>query len=210
MQPEEWDARYREAAQTNPGRLWQSAPSPDLIAAVSTLPTGRALDVATGDGRNALWLAGIGWQVTAVDSSVGGLEIARARATDAGLTIDWQRGDARDWAPATVFDLVTVTYLQLPDADLRAILARVAGWLAPGGSLVVIGHDVANLVTGAPGPRDPAVLNTPDQLSDAVNGAGLEVTIARTLSRVAPEHAGDDSGATALDTLLVAVRRDRP
>lgn len=208
MRADEWDARYREAAAKNSGALWHSEPSPDLVAIVSALDPARALDLATGDGRNALWLAERGWVVTGVDSSAAGLAIAADRAAASELEIEWVVGDALDWIPAELFDLVTITYLQLPEPDLAAVIGRVAGWLVPGGRMLVIGHDRSNLGTGAPGPRDPAVLHTAEQLERAARAAGLTVLESRTVERHAAElaHPGEpDASGPAIDTLLLAV-----
>ena len=207
MRADEWDERYREAAANGSGHLWHSVPSPHLIEAVSSLDPARALDLATGDGRNALWLAERGWDVTGVDSSAVGIGIAADRAAAAGLEIDWVVGDALQWTPADLFDLITITYLHLAEAELSTVIGRSAGWLAPGGRMLVIGHARSNLSPGAPRPRDPAVLHTPAELASAATAAGLTVLEARTVERHVAElaHGDHDPSGPAIDALLLAV-----
>ncbi|MFI5061224.1 MAG: hypothetical protein ACHP7F_07240, partial [Actinomycetales bacterium] len=93
---------------------------------------------------------------------------------------------------------------QLPEPDLFGVIARAATWLSPRGHLIIVGHDVSNLTTGAPGPTDREVLNTPQQLSRAADAAGLRVLLSESRKRVQPEHADDDGGKTAIDTILHA------
>ncbi|HSP76352.1 MAG TPA: class I SAM-dependent methyltransferase [Cryobacterium sp.] len=214
MDATEWDTRYRlarEAQAGQAGRLWSAVPAQIVQDTVGPWAPGRALDLATGDGRNAIWLAGRGWTVTAVDFSTEALGQAGAHAAEAGVSVDWQVGDATTWDPAgETYDLVTVMYLHLPEPALRSVLARAAGWLSPGGRLVVLGHDRANLETGAPGPRDPDILYTPELLQSSMDPASLGAsrvvrceTIRRDLA-TDPEAPGDGDGAAyALDTLLV-------
>lgn len=214
MDATEWDSRYRlarEASAGRAGRLWSAVPAQIVQDTVSPFPPGRALDLATGDGRNAIWLAGHGWTVTAVDFSAEAIGQAGAHAAEAGVSVDWQVGDATVWEPAgESFDLITVIYLHLPEPALRAVLARAAGWLSPGGHLVALGHDRANLETGAPGPTDPDILYTPELLRSSIDPASLGAcrvvrceTIRRDLA-TDPEAPGDRAAATfALDTLLV-------
>jgi SAM-dependent methyltransferase len=202
LDAEAWDSRYRAAADAG-GRTWSVEPHRELQRIAGGLATGRALDLACGDGRNATWLARHGWSVTAVDFSAEALDLARSHAPEG---VDWVLADVAAWEPAQRFDLIVVTYLQLPAEPMTAVLARAAGWLEPGGTLLVISHDVENLAAGAPGPRNPAVLHTPELLRSAV--AGLRVLTAERYhrdGRADPEGPGDDP-AIAVDTLLVAVR----
>ena len=215
MDATEWDTRYRlarEARAGQAGRLWSAVPAQIVQDTVSPFTPGRALDLATGDGRNAIWLAGHGWTVTGVDFSAEAIGQAAGYGAAAGVSVDWQVGDATTWDPSgETFDLVTVMYLHLPEPALRAVLARAAAWLSPGGHLVVLGHDRANLETGAPGPGDPDILYTPELLRSSIDPAGLGAsrvvrceTIRRDLA-TDPEAPGDGAGATfALDTLLIA------
>lgn len=222
-----WDARYREAREAPGARLWSARPARIVADTVSAWQPGRALDLATGDGRTAIWLATQGWSVTGVDFSAEAIELARTHAADEGVEVDWLVADAVSWEPEERFDLVTVMYLQLPKADLRRVLARVAGWVAPGGHLLVVGHDRANIATGAPGPANPDVLYTPELLRSAIaagDGAvdgAVRVLRCETVRRdLATDPEGPDDAraaahgteshgtgagaAYALDTVLVA------
>ncbi|MEO7015915.1 MAG: class I SAM-dependent methyltransferase [Leifsonia sp.] len=205
---DEWNERYRSAAESDHLRLWQSLPSPDLVSLAETLQRGTALDVATGDGRNAIWLAHNGWSVVGTDFSSAAVELAAARAESEGVSVEWATADARTWQPARRFDLITITYLQLPEPDLFGVISRAATWLSPRGHLILIGHDVSNLTTSAPGPTDREVLNTPQQLSHAADVAGLRVLLSESRKRFEPEHADDDGSKTAIDTILHATAAD--
>ena len=212
MDAAEWDTRYRLAREAQPGqasRLWSALPAQIVQDTVTPWTPARALDLATGDGRNAIWLAGHGWSVTAVDFSAEAIGQAGAHAAESGVSVDWQVGDATTWDPAgDTFDLITVMYLHLPEPALRAVLARASGWLSPGGHLVVLGHDRSNLGTGAPGPGNPDILYTPELLRSSINPASLgatQVVRCETIRRdlaTDPEAPGDGAGF-ALDTLLV-------
>ncbi|MDA8203881.1 MAG: class I SAM-dependent methyltransferase, partial [Chloroflexi bacterium] len=120
-----------------------------LVSRVAPLSPGSALDVACGDGTNPLWLAAHGWRVTGVDWSRVGLARARASADAARLAVDWVEADLHRWSPPVgAFDLVTIVYLHLPAAERRPIYAAAARAVAPGGRLLVVGHDRTNLAEG--------------------------------------------------------------
>ena len=190
MEREEWNRRWQE-------RGFHCADDPVGLLAdeLAGLPPGRALDLGCGAGRTAIWLAEHGWEVTAVDFSDAALAIARAQRAD----IEWVPADLREYEPEPeAFDLVLVLYMHMPAGDRRAILAGATAALAPGGTLVVLGHDVTNIGTGAPGPTRPEVLYTPKTIS--VELGGLRVEKATRVTRAAGE-------AEAVDTLVVARKR---
>ncbi|GAA4378520.1 class I SAM-dependent methyltransferase [Agromyces bauzanensis] len=198
-----WDSRYRNAAEAG-RREWAAEPHGELRRVADALTPGRALDLACGDGRNAAWLSRRGWSVTAVDFSAEALELARSHAPEG---VEWVHADVAAWRPDGEYDLITITYLQLPAPTMRSVLARASAWLAPGGTLLVISHDVENLAAGAPGPRNPAVLHTPELLGGAVEG--LHVVAAERFRRdtvADPEHPADHA-TEAIDTVLVAIRQ---
>ncbi|MFO7589589.1 MAG: class I SAM-dependent methyltransferase, partial [Acidimicrobiia bacterium] len=171
-----WDERYGGS-----DLVWSATPNQFLEAEASDLAPGSALDVACGEGRNALWLAGRGWKVTAVDFSEAGIETGRRRAAEAGVDVDWVVADVVEWEPEpAAFDLVVIAYLQLPAASLRNVLGHAVGALAPGGTLVAIGHDRTNLVDGHGGPQDPDVLWTVDEMVDGVVASGIDITIEKS------------------------------
>ena len=204
-----WNERYRNAHSSEVRTLWTRTPSRDLIAAVSGLAPGTALDIATGDGRNAIWLAQQGWKTTAVDFSAEALAIAAEHQESANVSIAWMHADVASWSPTEQFNLITMTYLHLTSEDNREMIRRAGTWLAPGGTLVVIGHDVANLAAGGHGPKNPDVLYTPDLMRTAA--ASLEVLRAETVRRD-PLHdpeTPDDASVAAADTVLVARASNR-
>ena len=191
-----WDERYRAR-----DLVWGAEPNRVFAAAVAGLPAGRALDLACGEGRNAIWLAEQGWRVTAVDFSQVALERARGLAAGRGVTVDIRSEDVRTWVPPrAAFDLVALLYLHLPSADLHRVHARAAAAVAPGGTLIILGHDRRNLDHGHGGPRDADRLLVPDIV--AADVGELEVVEAATITR----PVASEPPATALDTLVRATR----
>jgi SAM-dependent methyltransferase len=186
MRAADWDERYSERQQ------WSSEPNALVAELLGGLPPGDAVDLAAGEGRHALWLAGRGWRVTAVDFSGVGLERGRGQAGADRVT--WAHADVTRWSaePASL-DLVLVAYLHLPEADTIAMLTRAVGWLRPGGRLLVLGHDVENIDSGVGGPQDPAILHSVDRLAPVA--ALLDVDRLEQVRRKTP-------AGTALDTLL--------
>jgi SAM-dependent methyltransferase len=157
---EDWDRRYAEKE-----LVWSAEPNRFLVAEVSGLLPGRALDLACGEGRNALWLAERGWRVTGVDYSRVAIEKGRARAVREHLDVELVHDDLLEYEPAGgAFELVIVLYLQIPEDERQRVLSKAAEALAPGGTLLVIGHDLSNLTEGTGGPSDPAVLFTPEDV----------------------------------------------
>jgi SAM-dependent methyltransferase len=192
MDADEWNERYAATE-----RVWSVEPNLWLVEAVDDLAPGRALELACGEGRNAVWLAERGWRVTAVDFSA----VALARGRAASRAVQWIEADVVTWAPPpAAFDLVALVYLHLPPADRRAVLAGAAKALAPGGTLAVIGHDRLNLTEGVGGPQVPDILLDPGELASALGD--LEIVRAETVERPTAE-------GTALDTLVVARRPGR-
>ena len=190
MDAQDWDARYAERAQ------WSTGPNALVAALLADLPPGRAVDLAAGEGRHARWLAGLGWQVTAVDFSAVGLD--RGRAAPGADAVRWVVGDVLRWTPEEPdLDLVLVAYLHLLQADTVALLSRAVGWLRPGGRLLVLGHDADNPTRGVGGPQDPAILHSTDRLAPVADL--LEVDRLEQVERPTP-------AGTALDTLLFGRR----
>ncbi len=202
MDSQEWDRRYAGAE-----LVWTAAPNRFVVAELANLPPGRALDLGAGEGRNAVWLAARGWQVTAVDFSAVGLDKGRRLAEARAVAVDWVRADLRDYQPeAQSFQLVLVAYLQLRAAELDGVLRRAATALTPGGVLLVVGHDLTNLTEGAGGPPDPAVLYTPESITRSLTG--LTVLRAERVRRPVGGTGADGAGDSrdAVDTLVRAVR----
>ena len=195
MRREDWDARY--AAVEN---LWAAKPNRFLVAEVGDLEPGRALDLACGEGQNAIWLATLGWRVTGVDYSEVAISKARARAERDGVDVDFVCADLVAYQPeARGFDLVFVLYLHIPSAQRTAIHANAAAAVAPGGTFLLLGHDLANLTEGVGGPSDPDILYTADEI--AAELTGLEIEKATVVLR---DVAGEERDA--IDTIVRARR----
>ncbi|MFN8631390.1 MAG: class I SAM-dependent methyltransferase [Chloroflexota bacterium] len=117
-----WDERH---AAREP--IESPEPDPELVALAAGLAPGRALDLAAGDGRNAIWLAAQGWSSTAVDFSRVALDRAASTAARLGVAVDFVQADLLAWQPAPAsVDLVVVMFLHLPPDERRAVLAKAA------------------------------------------------------------------------------------
>jgi SAM-dependent methyltransferase len=194
---ERWNEKWRERLADG-----YDEPSRFLVPEVEGLPPGRALDLACGMGRNAIWLAQRGWQVTAVDYSEVALVEARRRAAAHGVEVEWLLADVTEWIPeAESFDLVCVFYLQLPAAERRAVLGQAARAVAPGGIVLVVGHDLRNLTEGWGGPSSPDVLFTPDEVVAELPGLAVERS-----EQVIRQVEDDDGVHEAIDALVRARR----
>jgi SAM-dependent methyltransferase len=196
MAMQRWDERY--AARDY---VWDVAPNQFVERYLAQLSAGRAIDLAAGEGRNAVWLARRGWRVTAVDFSQVGLEKARQLAADHGVTdrLELVRADALGYEPPEPVDLVVIAYLQIPSAQQRIVLEHAAGWLRPGGTIFIVAHDRSNVEAGHGGPADPEVCYDADATVQAL--AGLDIVS----SEVVPRRVETDDGPrTALDTLVMA------
>ena len=182
MDAEGWDRRYSDSA-----RGFSAEPIPLLVELASPLVAGRALDLASGAGRNALWLARRGWRVTAVDFSRVGLERAATHAAEAGLELDRVHADLYDYRPpAGAFDLVLIVYMHPQPAKREAVLASAAEAVAPGGHLLVVGFDVTDPCEGR-GPADPERRFSVSRLSGAFPGIALARCERVTRKRQTPE-----------------------
>jgi 2-polyprenyl-3-methyl-5-hydroxy-6-metoxy-1,4-benzoquinol methylase len=192
-----WDERY-----AGPELVWGAGPNCFVAEELAALPPGRAIDLGTGEGRNAIWLAGRGFTVTAVDFSRVGLARAAGLAAARGVTVDWVHADLLDYQPAPGrYDLVLIAYVQLP-ADRLTDLARTAATaLAPGGTLLAVGHDRDNLARGHGGPKDLSVLWTPQVVTAGLTG--LTIQRAEQVNRTVTSSDGE---RIAIDTLVRAVR----
>lgn len=145
-----WTRTLRDHADKVAGR----PPSLHLITCARRLPPGRALDAGCGHGAEALWLAAHGWRVAAIDFSRAALDHARSLAAAAGEAIaarvEFVRADLTEWAPEPrAYDLVASLYVHVP-GSVEAMVRRLAGGVAPGGTLLLVGHRPVDPATGAP------------------------------------------------------------
>jgi SAM-dependent methyltransferase len=197
MRSEDWDQRYATTE-----LVWGSGPNRFLVAEVEGLSPGRALDLGCGEGRNAIWLAERGWQVTGVDFSKIGLGKARRLAADRGVAVSWVCADLLEYEPDQgAFELVIVMYLQLLADQVSAIIKRAGAALAPGGNLLVIGHDRLNLTQGYGGPQNAQVLFTPADIELNLTGFRIE-----RAERVLRPVTVDGREVNAIDALVRATK----
>lgn len=133
-----WEAHWAPAMTGQDQRL---PVNPYLAAEITHLPVGTALDAGCGAGSETLWLAEHGWQVTAADISATALMTAQTHAADAGPDdrIEWMEADLTRWEPGQAWDLVVTSYAHA-DIGQLAFYERIASWVAPGGTLLIVGH----------------------------------------------------------------------
>ncbi len=183
MDARAWDERYAATE-----LVWSAGPNQFVESELTGLHPGRALDLAAGEGRNAIWLAEQGWDVTAVDFSLVGLDKGRAslaqRPGGRDLHVEWVHADVLDYDPGPVpFDLVLIAYLQLVADERREAMRRGFDCLAVGGTLFVVAHDRTNIEEGTGGPSDPAVLYSAEDVLEDLRDRSFEVLRADRVSR---------------------------
>jgi SAM-dependent methyltransferase len=175
MDQQFWDDLY-----STKDHLWSGAPNGLLVTEAADLPPGQALDMGCGEGGDALWLASRGWLVTAVDISRVALERAAAMAGDA--KVSWTHADLTTYTPpAGSFDLVSAMYPAFPHTAEKAVRALLAA-VAPGGTLIVGGHDLRDWHHDHNPDFDPAVFYRPDEIA--------ELLVSETRPRVSPAPEG--------------------
>jgi SAM-dependent methyltransferase len=170
-----WDQRYSGSE-----NLFPPHPDEALVGFAAGLPTGRALDLGAGEGRNSLWLARRGWKVTAVDLSAVALGRLAAAAAEEHLAVRTVVTDMKKYlARGERFDLVVMANIHPAPAERAALMEAAAAAVGPGGHLFLVGHHLASL--GRAGPPDPERLYVEDDLKDAF--PGLEVLCLERRSR---------------------------
>lgn len=169
-----WNDRYASSE-----LLWSAEPNVWLAQIAGELEPGYALDLGAGEGRNCVWLAERGWQVTAVDISDVALQRAQAiadrRLSPASGTFRTVLDDVSTYEPEGQYNLVLLAYMHLPHTERWRMFHSAAQAVAPGGLLVVIAHDSTNLTEGVGGPQDPAVLYSPDDVLDCLESTNFTV-----------------------------------
>lgn len=199
MDARDWDERY--AANE---LVWSNEPNQFVATELADLPPGRALDLAAGEGRNAIWLARRGWEVTAADFSQVALDKGRTLAGD--TAVRWVCADATTWSEPAAYDLVVLAYLQLPAAQRRAAVRAAYDALVPGGTFLLVAHDSTNLAEGAGGPQDPAMLMTAEDVLADLEGTAYDVVRAERVARTVGDRHGEEPVRTAWDCLVRLVR----
>jgi len=174
-----------------------------LVAEVAGLRPGTALDAGAGEGGDACWLAARGWQVTAADISGVAIERAAKRASERGLALTWLRADlATAPAPGT-YDLVTTHFLHVPKSEQPSLFRHLAAAVAPGGTLLVVGHDFSDMEK-LPRP-DLLEYGWSAQQVAATLGADWTVEVAESRPRAA---AGPDGEQITIHDAVLRARRD--
>jgi 2-polyprenyl-3-methyl-5-hydroxy-6-metoxy-1,4-benzoquinol methylase len=148
-----WEKRWSSTLMEHADKLAQRAANAQLVRETVHLKPGRALDAGCGHGAEALWLAARDWQVTAVDFSPAALAYGRATAEAAGANIaqriDWLEADLATWrAQPEHYDLVVCLYVHVT-GSVTQMVQRMANGVAPGGSLLLVGHRPIDPKTGA-------------------------------------------------------------
>lgn len=194
-----WNERYDGAE-----LVWSAVPNQFVVTEVSDLKPGRALDLAAGEGRNAIWLAQHGWDVVAVDFASVGIDTGRRLAAHHDVEVEWVVDDVLNYRPQGQFDLVLVVYLHLEPGDLQAVLRTACDVLTPGGRLVVIGHHVDNIERGYGGPQVPAILHDHEKIATTLRQLdGIDIERAEQVTR---DVDTPDGPRVALDSLVRAHR----
>ena len=205
MESAAWDARYAGSE-----LVWSAEPNQWVVEICAGLEPGRALDLAAGEGRNAIWLVENGWDVTAVDFSAVAVERMQQLAEQAlgnRAMLTPVVGDARE-SQGSDMDLVLFCYLHLPEADWAKALESAVGSCTPGGRVVVIGHARRNLTEGVGGPQNPAILYDPEHVTALLEALPEGVAVEVERAEIARRPVTGDSGVReALDTIVIARRR---
>jgi len=196
-----WEGRWAQALREQPEVVATRPPSAYLVAEIGDLAPGLALDAGCGHGSEALWLAASGWRVTAVDFSATALGAARERAgslgEDVGERIDWVEGDLGTWEPPPGrFDLVSCLYVHVA-GSVTELVARLARGVAPGGTLLLVGHLPVDPATVEPSPAVGQVQVTVPEAVAALDPDEWTLRVAEERRR---------AGGGGVDTVVRAVR----
>ena len=201
-----YDQRYGSQS-----TLWSGHPNPQLVVETGSLSPGSALDVGCGEGADAIWLAGQGWQVTAVDFSAVALQRAAQRAGESAPEIsgriEWLQRDLSDWTPAQhSFDLVSAQFFQLPQSQRLPVYAALARAVAPGGTLLIVGHDLSDQEQSVRRPPDKHLYFTAEDLVQGLpDPDGWEIMTSTSRPREA--QTADAQPALVHDVVLRARKK---
>jgi len=198
-----WERRWSRALREHGDRVARMPPNAHLVAEVEDLPAGRALDAGCGHGAEAIWLAAAGWRVTAVDFSVTALGQGRRTAAALGPEvadrIDWREADLGTWAPAAgAFDLVGCLYLHVA-GSVPDLVTRLGSGVAPGGTLLLVGHQPVDPATGEPTPAAGQVQVGVADALETLDAAQWRIVVAEERRRAA--------AGSGVDAVVRAVRR---
>jgi SAM-dependent methyltransferase len=198
-----WERRWSEALRDGTHAVARRPPNAHLLAEAGDLLPGLVLDAGAGHGAETLWLAARGWRVTAVDFSATALGHARASAerlgADAAERIDWIEADLATWAPPPHrYGLVICLYVHVA-GSVEGLVRRLAAGVAPGGTLLLVGHRPLDPATGAPTPAAGQVQISVEEAVAALHPARWEILIAEERPRQA--------AGTGVDAVVRATAR---
>jgi SAM-dependent methyltransferase len=199
-----WDERYRSHSS-----LWSGHPNRHLVSEAAELIPGTALDVGSGEGADAIWLARRGWQVTAVDLSTVALQRGASHAADAGAEtaqrIAWLHEDLITWDPGLArYDLASAQYMHLPAGPRDALFRRLAASVTPGGTLLIVGHHPSDLQTTMPRPPLIDLYFTGDDIVACLDPGDWDVIT----NSASPRSGTDPEGRTVtIHDAVLRVRR---
>ena len=198
-----WERRWAQVLRDSPEMVASRPPNPYLLAEVGDVQPGLALDAGCGHGSEAIWLATAGWQVTAVDFSATALDFGRSTAEAAGQDvaerIEWVEGDLGTWSPPLGrFDLVHCLYVHVAGSVVD-LVRRLGSGVAPGGTLLLVGHRPVDPATGTPTPAAGQVQVSVPEALEALDASEWNVVVAEDRPRAAV--------GTGVDAVVRAVRR---
>jgi SAM-dependent methyltransferase len=198
-----WERRWARVLRESPEMVASRPPNPYLLAEVGDVQPGIALDAGCGHGSEAIWLATAGWQVTAVDFSATALDFGRSTAEAAGrdvaARIEWVEGDLGTWSPPRGrFDLVHCLYVHVAGSVVD-LVRRLGSGVAPGGTLLLVGHRPVDPATGAPTPAAGQVQVSVPEALEALDASEWNILVAEDRPRA--------GAGTGVDAVVRAVRR---
>ena len=202
FEPPSWEERY-----SGDEKVWSGKPNDQLVAEVSGLTPGTALDIGCGEGGDVIWLARQGWRVTGADFAANGLARAARHAEEAGVAdrVDWWQVDARTFsAEGRSYDLVTSHFLHPPDGRIVEVTTRLAEAVAPGGHLLVVGHAPTDAFTHLSPSQRRAMFRAEELLPGLPNGFEVLVVEQR------PRTTVRDGRTFDIDDSTLLARRVRP
>lgn len=198
-----WERRWERALREHPDTVASRPPNEHLLAETSGLRPGLALDAGCGHGTEALWLAASGWRVTGVDFSPTALEHGRSTALalggDVAERIAWVEGDLGSWTPQSRhFDLVSCLYVHVA-GSVAEMVTRLGSGVAPGGTLLLVGHRPVDPATGRPTPAAGQVQVSVEEATEALDAQEWEIVVAEDRPRAVV--------GSGVDAVIRAVRR---
>ncbi|WP_182353059.1 class I SAM-dependent methyltransferase [Flaviflexus huanghaiensis] len=202
---EQWDARYGSSRP-----VWSGSPNPLLMETAQERIPGVALDIGAGEGADAIWLAERGWTVHAVDLSSVALASAASHAEAAGVEerIKWMHRDVEAWSPQSgAYDLVSVHFLHLPSERREKVFRGLGEAVAPGGTLLIVGHHPSDLNAGVKRPSGEGLLFTPESVAELFDSSDWETLACEARPRTPKSSDGRET--TVHDSLFYARRRHR-